>query len=299
MSILVHYLVPILMWGTSWFIITWQLGDTSPSLSVSMRFFSASVILFVYCYFKKKSLRFNLTDHFFILLQGLSVFGFNYLVFYIAEQYVTSGIVALIFSTIIFFNIFQANFWLKQKPTKMLLILSFTGFIGMLLVFSSDLRSYQFQSNRTLGLFLSFVGVLLASTGNILSAYNQSKKRPVIQTNAFGMLYGSIAIFVFFSLSGDPWVISLTPKYIFSFIYLTIGATILAFGSYLTLVGMIGPGKAAYVFFITPILALLLSTFFENYKWEATGLIGTIIVLVGCLLMIRENYKKKPLQKDR
>lgn len=294
-SIFLLYIVPIGFWGTSWYVITLQLGVVPVTFSVALRFLIASLLLFGYCLIKGEKMRLRWNDHLFIFLQGLCLFGLNYLIFYIAQQYVTSGIVALIFSTIMFFNILNSNFLLRHRVDFKTTFLAFWGLSGIILVFNSELKQLGVDEKKLYGLVLCVIATYIASLGNILSSFNQSKKHSVLITNTYGMFYGSLIIFAAFFFSGEKMVFDFSFRYISSLLFLSIGASILAFGCYLSLIGRMGPSKAAYIFFITPIIALSISTVVEGYVWNVEGIFGAIIILTGCLvLLLTRKEAKKP-----
>ena len=90
-----------LIWGSTWLAIKLQLDQVPPILSVSYRFCLASVILLIYCRLRGKRLHFSRRDHWFMILQGFSLFGLSYCGSYLATAYMTSGLVAVVFSTIL------------------------------------------------------------------------------------------------------------------------------------------------------------------------------------------------------
>ena len=99
------YLIPVLIWGSTWLAIKFQLGVVSPEFSVAYRFLLASILLFIYCRARGMKLRFSWNEHLFILLQGVFLFSVNYILVYFAEVNVTSGLVSVIFSTLLVFNV--------------------------------------------------------------------------------------------------------------------------------------------------------------------------------------------------
>ena len=99
------YAACVLIWGSTWLVITFQLGVVPPSVSVVWRFALSAVILLAFARFKRLNLRFSATEHFWIALQGASMFSLNYVLIYLAEQYLASGLVAVIFSLFVAFNI--------------------------------------------------------------------------------------------------------------------------------------------------------------------------------------------------
>ena len=120
-----------------------------------------------------------------------------------------------------------------------------------------------------------------ASVGNIISVRNQQQQIPVIQTNAWGMAYGALIMAVYALVSGVPFNYDPTLEYSLSLLYLAVFGSIIAFGSYLTLVGRIGADKGAYAAVLFPVIALGLSTLFEDYQWTLRALFGFVLVLLG------------------
>ena len=125
-----------------------------------------------------------------------------------------------------------------------------------------------------------------ASFGNILSARNQKKGLPVVQTNAFGMAYGSLFMLTAALLARKPFLVDPSLAYLGSLFYLALFGSVIAFGCYLTLIGKIGADRAAYATLLFPVIALLLSTLFENYHWSPTAIIGVVVILSGNTLVV-------------
>lgn len=165
------------------------------------------------------------------------------------------------------------------------------GFFGIALVFKDEILSFTFASVEAMGLLLAFISAIIASLGNITSAYNQKNKLPVIQTNAFGMLYGSLLMLLLAFVTGNSFSFDTSLPYIISLIYLTIFGSIVGFGCYLTLLGNIGPDKSAYVTLVIPIIALILSSIFEDYKWTTMALIGVVFVTLGNIMVLRKKSR--------
>jgi drug/metabolite transporter (DMT)-like permease len=223
-------------------------------------------------------------------IQGAFLFGINYWLVYEAEVHLKSGLVAVIFSTIIFLNIFNGLILLKSKIRLNVLVSALIGFAGIILVFKDHLLEFNFSSDKSSSLILAFLSVIIASLGNITSAYNQRNKLPVVQTNAYGMLYGSLLMLILVFIIDTPISFDVSFKYISSLIYLAVFGSIIAFWSYLTLLGKIGPDKSAYVMLVFPIIALLLSTMFEEYTWSLFALLGVALITTGNFLMLKKAH---------
>lgn len=286
------FAIPSLIWGSTWYAIKFQLGFVDPLLSVAYRFILAGILLVGFCLATGKSMKFSVYEHFLMLLLGLCLFGLNYWFVYQAETILTSGVVAVIFSLIIFFNIFFNALLLKGKIKADVIIAAILGVGGTALLFKNELKSFNLSTKDSVVFLFCLGGLVFASLGNILSAYKQKRKLPVIQTNAFGMLYGGLAMFALVLIMGKPLVFEHTASYIVSLVYLAIFGSIIAFSSYLKLLGEIGPDRSIYIALITPAIALLISTVFEGYQWDLFAILGILLLFSGNVLALRFKTQK-------
>src|SRR5579864_6564490 len=143
MSDLALYAWAVLIWGSTWLAIKFQLGVVAPAVSVAWRFAAAALMLMAYARLRRLPLRFDARTHAWLALQGLLLFGINYVLVYRSEQTLTSGLVALIFSLITFCNIvgLRLFFSVPVKPTA--LAGAILGVIGVALVFWPELANFS------------------------------------------------------------------------------------------------------------------------------------------------------------
>jgi drug/metabolite transporter (DMT)-like permease len=268
------YILVSLIWGSTWLAITFQLGVVAPEASVVYRFGLASLVLMAYASIRRLPMRYSLREHAFIGLQGIFLFCINYITVYLAEQHLTSGLVAVVFSTLTLCNVVLAAVFLRNPVRPRVILGGALGVAGLALVFWRELASLALAGEGRLGVGLALAGVLSASIGNIVAARNQRAGLPVVQTNAYGMAYGALATLGFALLRGVPFTFDASPEYIVSLLYLAIVGSVVAFGGYLTLVGRIGVERAGYIAVVFPLVALALSWLFEGL-----GLSGNLLVL--------------------
>jgi len=288
------YTVVIGTWGTSWLGIKFQLGEVDPRLSVAYRFILAGVLLLSYCLIRRKPMRFSLQDHLRILLLAAFLFSINYMLIYFSSGFLLSGLESIIFSTLTFMNIFNARIFLKQKTSREVLLAVVIGFSGILLIFSPELRNFEGSKQVFTGVMTGIASAYVASLGNIISAQNQKHNLPVLQSTAYGMFYGGLLTLTFAYFSGAEFAISTKTSYWISLLFLSIFASILAFVSYLTLLGRIGPGRAGYCVLAFPMIAVFLSIIFENYHLELTDAVGMVLIIFGnCLVMMKPKFNLK------
>ena len=283
------YAATVLIWGTTWLGIKLQLGSVDPMVSVFYRFVAAAVILMVYCRLAGLRMRFHPKDHIFMALQGLVLFSVNYWIIYMASVHLTSGLVAVIFSSIVFMNMINGAL-LMGSPIRLSVVLGgVIGIAGIAIVFWPEISSFSLSDTTALGVVLTMISTFMASLGNIISARHQKYELPVIQTNAYGMAYGAVIMGIVVIASGKPFNFETTLVYIGSLFYLAVFGTVIAFGCYLKLIGKIGADRAAYATMLFPIVALAISTFYEGYQWSVPNIIGMLLVLVGNGLVINKK----------
>jgi len=294
--ILALYAATVLIWGTTWFAIKFQLGSVDPMISVLYRFMAATVILMLYCRLAGLRMRFPLKDHVFMALQGLVLFSVNYWIIYLASVHLTSGVVAVIFSSIVFMNMVNGALFMGSPVRSSVVLGSAIGILGISLVFWPEISAFSLSDKAALGILLTAAATFMASLGNIISARHQKYNLPVIQTNAYGMAYGAVIIGIVSALSGKPFNFEISAAYIGSLGYLAIFGTVIAFGCYLKLIGKIGADRAAYATMLFPMVALAISTFFEGYQWSAYSLLGMVLVLIGNGLVLNKKALSRQMQ---
>ena len=283
------YIATSLIWGSTWIAITFQLGAVDPLVSVVYRFGLSSSILLLYCLFSRKNLRYSFRDHLWIGLQGFLLFGINYWLVYVSEVHIPSGLAAVLMSSILFLNMFNGALFLKKPLEKNVIIGAFIGVVGMVFLFGREVLAFRINPLGVLGILLALLAAYSASLGNILSARNQAKSLPIVQTNAYGMLYGTLFALSMALILKKPFMLEMTPSYLGALFYLAIFGSVIAFGCYLTLVGRIGVTKSAYIMLLSPVIALVLSTLFEGYVWSVPSMIGVVCILAGNLLVLRRK----------
>jgi drug/metabolite transporter (DMT)-like permease len=300
----VLYTLTVLIWGSTWYAITFQLGHVHPMLSIAYRFALAAVILFAFLFLRGqvKNLFFTRAQHGFIALQGFFLFCLNYAFNYYGTFFLTSGLVAIVFSTLSLMNVFNQAVFFKIPIKRQVVFGSVIGFLGIICVFWPKLQEADLGPKTLIGVGLVLVATYFSSLGNMVAIRNNRLKIPVIEGNTFGMLYGALFSFVIALVMGAPLTFDLRPGYVVSLLYLAGFGSALAFGMYLTLMNRIGADKAAYASVLFPIVALAISTVFEGYVWHPISLFGAALTLLGNvvamanrerLLHWRENFDWK------
>ena len=283
------YLSTIFLWGASWYVIKLQLGEVAPQVSVFYRFVISALILLIYCLIRGRSLRYRLSDHFRFAFIGLFLFNLNYISVYYASFYLTTGLVAVVFSSVLIFNMLIGYLVLRDSITGMMLLGAMIGILGIGLVFSPEISQLELTDSVFIGIGLALLGTLSASVGMISSARFQKQQYPVLQTNAWGMAWGATWMGLYILVSDIDFSFEYSLPYIGGLFWLSLFSTVFGFGCFLTLVGRIGAARASYAMVIFPIVALGLSTLFEDYQWTPISSVGLIIAIVGNVIILLDK----------
>jgi drug/metabolite transporter (DMT)-like permease len=281
----VLYATATLIWGSTWLGIKLQLTQVPPILSVGYRFCLAALVLLIFCLITRKRMRFSLRDQFFMAIQGVTLFGLGYCMSYLATSYMTSGLVAVVYTTILMWNILNLKLFMRQPVAWRAFWGGILGLSGICIVFWHDLSTLT-ATRGLIGLSMGLLGAYLSSLGNVVGARNAKAGIPVTQANVYGMAYGGILTLFIHFVSGGSLVMDWSFGYMGPLLYLTLFGSIIAFGCYMLLIGRIGAEYAAYVTLLMPIIALLLSTFFEEYHWSLDAGLGIAVVLIGNLVIL-------------
>ncbi|MDR0770948.1 MAG: EamA family transporter [Burkholderiales bacterium] len=289
MNSLALFLVTAAVWGSTWLAITGQLGVVSPAVSVTYRFAIAAAILWVWCWQRGVPLRFPWRVHVALAGQGACLFSLNYLSIYVAEQYISSGLVAILFSLLAVLNVFGARLLFGAPLTGRTVMAAMLGIGGVTLMFFPEFVMMDGHPEVLKGVAFGVLGTLFACGGNMMAIRNQRAEVPVWSGAAWGMVYGAAISALIGVATGVEWTFDARPVYILSLLYLSVFGTVVAFLCYLTLLKREGAGLASYVTVVAPVVALLLSTLFEGYQWTVVAALGAALAVVGNFLTMRRN----------
>jgi drug/metabolite transporter (DMT)-like permease len=275
------------IWGSTWLAIKYQLGVVAPEISIAYRFGLAAMALFIWCALTKRSLRFSWHEHRYLAALGFTLMGLNYIGIYWSERFVTSGLVAVLFSTIVFMSPVGMRLAFGTPLSARILIAATIGVVGVALLFLPELDQATHGGSAGYGVVLALGATVIACVGNLVAIRNHKAGIPVFPGTAWGMAYGALTAAVAAIVRGVPWIIETTPAYLLSLAYLAAFGSVVAFGAYLTLLKRVGGGPASFTSVATPVIALALSTLFEGYRWTWISALGVVLAVAGNWLALR------------
>ena len=285
------YIITVLIWGSTWLAIEYQIGEVAVEVSLVYRFTIAAILMWAYCLWAKTPMLFSGRNHLFIALLACFNFSMNYVVIYWSQFYLTSAMTSIAFSTMLLMNIINTRIFFKASISPRVYIGALFGIAGIVSLFWNDIGDLSQNSNITLGLFLAFGSAAIASLGNMVSIRNSNNGLNLFAANAWGMLYGTIILLVVVLISGAEFTFSSKPSYLISLFYLGSFGTVIAFATYFILLRDIGPAKASYALVLFPVVALTLSSLFEDFIWTPNIIVGFVLVLLGNAIVLTPAEK--------
>lgn len=278
-----------LIWGTTWFVIKFQLESTSPIVGVFYRFLVAAILMFIFNFFiSKKNIYYPLKNHLFFFLQGIFNFSINYILTYVAEQRLSSGLVALTFTSLVYFNMIGLRIWFKKPISKNVFWGGFVGAFGIALLFLKEILNFNLHTGPITGILIGIIATFFGSTGNMFAYKNHLSKVPVTVYNTYSMLYGALFSLMIGLLQHENFIVSPNSNFIFSLFYLSIFGSVIGFWAYQTLAGNIGADKAAYSSIIAPMMAIIISSIYEDIHFTPLIISGIIFCLLGNVISLKK-----------
>lgn len=286
MNSLFLYAVVVLVWGSTWLAIAFQVESVDPSVAVFHRYAGAAVLAAAWCRLRGWPLGFGWRAHWRFVALGTCLFSVNFVLMYAAERNIGSALAAVVFATLLWMNMALSRIVLGTRIGWRAIAGSAIGMSGLLLIFLPQLGDFSFGDDVAVGALLALGGTLVASIGNIVSQSAQADRLPLFPSMTWGMFYGAIICFALALAEGAPLGVAFDPAYLLSLGYLVVFGSLVGFGAYLTLVGRIGAHRAGYAAVLFPVMALVLSIVFEGFEPTVSDLAGIVLVAVGNLLAL-------------
>jgi len=288
LAVLVPFAIVTLIWGSTWIVIRGQVNTVPLAWSVSYRFLIGGLTMLAYATIRGERISLDARGWRFVVVLALAQFCLNFNFVYRAETYITSGLVAVVFALLLIPNAVLGRIFLGQRLGAQLIAGCTVAMAGIALLFLHEARSDPHGPRAALtGIGITLLGVLSASSANVLQGTETARRYAMAPTLAVAMLIGSAMDAMIAWTSSGPPVIDTSPAYLLGLAYLGIFASALAFTLYFGVLRIIGPAKAAYSSVIVPVIAMLLSTVFEGYRWSLLAGAGAVLTAIGLIIALR------------
>jgi drug/metabolite transporter (DMT)-like permease len=288
------FAICVLVWGTTWHAITYQLSDLAPEFGVALRFALAGATVLLFCRWRGVPLGYALRDHAALALQGVFLYGVSYVCVYHAERFVPSGLVAVGYSASPLLSGIGAALLFGAAIGSRFVVGGLLGLAGVALIFWPEITKPNSGGQAALGALLTVASVLLSAVGSLVASRNRQRGVALLPAMGFGMLYGAGAAALVGMALGRGLAWPSAPSWWFSLAYLALAGTILTFACFLTLQDRVGPGPAGTVGVMTPLLALVVSLAFEGFRPDLLTAVGAALAVAGNTLMLRPAPSGRP-----
>ncbi len=289
------YILICLIWGSTWLAIRVGLDFLSPLISSGLRFFSASIFVYMFMKFAKIPLQKDSTSVKLYFFLSLFSFVVPFALVYWAEQFIPSGLASIVFAVMPFCIILFSKIAFPQEHISFNQLAGvILGFSGIVIIFSENLTLDL--SNQLLGILAVLVSsAMQAAIGVTVKKYGKHL-HPLSMHFIPLLLAGIILIFAGFLFEdSNKWVFNFSS--VASILFLAFFGTLVTFTIYYWLLKRINIVILSLSSFITPIVAVILGWMILNEKFSLQTLAGSAFVLIGILFAnfrgLLNYYKSK------
>ncbi|GLV22535.1 hypothetical protein TomMM35A_23830 [Sphingobium sp. TomMM35A] len=287
-GVILPFLLVTLIWSSTWIVIRDQLGAVPPSWSVCYRFLLGAAGMALFAMIRRVPLRLPPAGIAFAGALGVAQFVLNFNFVYRAEHYLTSGVVATVYALLLIPNSILAWIAFRQPVSRSFILGSLVAIAGIMLLLLREYRAAPVSAEAVLvGIALSVAGLLSASSANVMQGMQIARRLPMAAVLTWGMLIGSAVDATYAWATVGPPVIEWRAGYLFGIAWLGIAGSVVTFPLYFELIQRVGPGRAAYSSVLIPVIAMLISTVFEDYRWSTLSAAGAVLAVAGMVIALR------------
>ena len=292
------FAICVVVWGTTWHAITYQLVGLAPEFGVALRFAIAGAAVLALAAARGERLRFSPGQHGWLAAQGCFLYGVSYVCVYHAERFVASGLVAVGYSAAPLLAGLGASLLFGVAVGGRFVVGGVLGLAGIALIFWPEITRPAAGERGALGAALTVASVLLSSIGSLAASRNRANGLPLLPALGYGMLYGAAAAALAALALGRGFALPLAWSWWLSLAWLALAGSVLTFACFLTLQDRVGPGPAGTIGVMTPLVALLVSIGLEGFRPDLLTAVGAALALAGNALMLRPSARRAPLRAD-
>lgn len=301
MSSPILFAIAALIWGSTFFAITLQLGEVAPAVSVVYRFGLASATLFAWCLLRGDKLRLPWRAQRWVVLQGFFTFALSYVCTYGSEQYLVSGLVAVLFALMVFWTPICSRIAFGTPIAWRTWAAGMIALVGVTMLFYRSIAGAWNEiagggtGHFLLGLTLALAATIASSAGTVVVSKVREQSSNLLLTMAWSMFWGTSMVTAWALATGQPFVLPGAPRYWMALLYLSLFGSVIAFHAYFTLINRIGSAKAVYIGVVTPVISVLLSIQLEHYRPGPVEWLGMAVCLASVAWALRAPAAASPV----
>lgn len=284
------YLLICLFWGSSWLVIKLSLEYLNPLFNLGLRFLIAAFSILLVIKWTNTKLDFSKESIKIYFLMGIFSYSLPFYLVYWAEQTIPSSLASVLFGMYPFFIAILSSIFIKEESLTINRILGiFLSFFGIVLIFSDglkfDIRSYSYGQ-------LAVIASALMQAGIAITIKKKGGYLNPLSMNFLPLLIASFVLFIFSFQTEDISKNKLTIEPILMILYLAIFVTVFNFTAYYWLMKKINIVLLSLTSFITPVIAVALGILIGKEHLTRNILAGTIMVLLGIIIVNLNGIKK-------
>lgn len=289
------FVIACLIWGSTFFAITLQLGDVAPAVSVAYRFGLSAAALFAWCAVRGDKLMLSWRAQRWLMLQGGATFALSYICTYSSEQYLVSGLVAVLFALMVFWSPILNRIVFGTPVSWRTWNAGIIAVAGVTLLFFHSIQGAWHdimsggEGHFLLGLGLALTATVASTVGNLIVVKVRVESSNVLLTMAWSMMWGTLIVAAWVLVTGQSFTLSSEPKYWGGLLYLSLFGSVIAFAAYFTLIHRIGSDKAVYITVVTPVISVLLSIQLEHFRPGPLEWIGMVLCLASVASALKSD----------
>ncbi|MBX3008817.1 MAG: EamA family transporter [Melioribacteraceae bacterium] len=279
-----------IVWGTTYLAIRIGVEDLPPVLFAGLRWFIAGPIMFLFLAFRKYKLP-TPNDIIHLSISGILMLGVGNGFVVFAEQYISSGLAALLITTTPFWMVgIESLLPGKSKPNLIVMLGIVVGLIGVILIFGSDFKEL-FKPENILGVVSILLAVIGWAGGTIYSKYKKVSIAPLMGA-AVQMSIAGIVMTLFGISIGEIKAIQFSSEGLIAFFYLVAVGSWIGYGSYIYALNHLPVSLVSTYAYVNPVIALFLGWLILDEQITTSVIVAAIVIFAGVLLVKKgsENY---------
>jgi len=286
----IAWLAICIIWGTTYLVIRIGVMEMPPFLFSGMRWLLAGPIILLFLKLRGRPLP-TKKDLLPIAIIGVSLIGLGNGLITFAEQWIPSGLTALLITTVPMLIVFIETLILKKVAfNKTILFGAIIGFSGILLIFGNNF-ALLFEKEYLIGIIAIYCGVISWAIGTVYSKHRKLDVDPLANAATQMTIGGTFQIIVGLSI-GEAEHFAFTQTGVMAFIYLALFGSFIAYGSYIYAIEHLPISFVTTYAYVNPVIALFAGWLVLDEILSFEIILAAIIILIGVYLINWGNRKK-------
>lgn len=279
-----------IVWGTTYLAIRIGVKDLPPVLFSGLRWLCAGPIMLGVLFLKKYKLP-NKNDILHLTISGLLLLGGGNVLVVFAEQWIPSGLTALLITTVPFWVVGIEALIPSGKKLNLLIVIGLTlGFIGVTMIFGGDFHKL-FEPAYLKGVFGILIAEICWAGGTVYSKYKKISVHPLMGAAA-QMIIAGILISIFGLLIGESTHFKFTHDSLLAFIYLILFGSLAGYGSYIYAISHLPVSLVSTYAYVNPVIALFLGWLILGEAITIWIVIASVVILAGVTVVKKGSERQ-------